>query len=331
MKASYRTICWLLVAALLAMAVSACRPSQPTGVPAPTVETPAAATTSTAAPTLTPTSAPITIVDDANTEITLEAEPERIVSLVPSMTEILFALGLGDRVVGVTTFCDYPEEAKSKEKVGSFAEIDLEKVVGLSPDLVLGGSLHSQAVAPALRERGLTVALLEATDVETTLAQIETIGKLTGRTPEAQALVADIRARLDRVAEKVARVERRPRVFWELDAMLYTGGRDSFVDGLITLAGGDNVGRRLQGEWPQFNLEALIEADPEVIVLADHAFGETAEQVRARPGWNVITAVKEGRIIEVEDINLVSRPGPRVGEAVEYIARQLHPDLFAGE
>jgi len=120
-------------------------------------------------------------------------------------------------------------------------------------------------------------------------------------------------------------------VFWELDAMLYTGGKDSFVDGLITLAGGDNVGRRLEGEWPQFNLEALIEADPEVIVLADHAFGETAEQVKARPGWSAITAVKENRLIEVEDINLVSRPGPRVGEAVEYIARALHPDLFAGQ
>lgn len=315
MKPSYRIVSWLLIATLLAGAIGGCA-AQPTPTPAPTA---------------TASAFPITITDDGNTEVTVKAEPQRIISMVPSITEILFALGLGDRVVGVTTFCDYPEEAKSKEKIGSFTEIDLEKVVGLSPDLVLGGSVHSQSVAPALRERGLTVALLEATDVETTLTQIETIGRLTGRTAEAQALVADIRARLDRVAEKVAKVERKPRVFWELDAMLYTGGKDSFVDGLITLAGGDNVGRRLEGEWPQFNLEALIEADPEVIVLADHAFGETAEQVKARPGWSAITAVKENRLIEVEDINLVSRPGPRVGEAVEYIARALHPDLFAGQ
>ncbi|MDI7277731.1 MAG: ABC transporter substrate-binding protein, partial [Anaerolineae bacterium] len=148
---------------------------------------------------------------------------------------------------------------------------------------------------------------------------------------EAQALVRGIRARLDGVAERIAQVDQRPRVFWELDAMLYSAGKDSFVDGLIALAGGDNVGRRLEGEWPQFNLEALIEADPEVIILADHAFGETADQVKARPGWSEITAVKNGRVIEVADINLVSRPGPRVGEAVEYIASVLHPDLFAAD
>ncbi|MDI7277732.1 MAG: helical backbone metal receptor, partial [Anaerolineae bacterium] len=158
--------CCLFVAFLLAAGLGACRPSAPATTPAPT----------------SPASGfPVSIVDDGKTEVTIEAEPQRIVSLVPSMTEILFALGLGDRVVGVTTFCDYPEEAKSKEKVGSFAEIDLEKVVGLSPNLVLASSLHAQAVAPALRERGMTVAVLEATDVETTLTQIETIGKLTGR------------------------------------------------------------------------------------------------------------------------------------------------------
>jgi len=270
----------------------------------------------------------VTFTDDAQTEVTLQAEPQRIVSLTPSHTEILYALGLGDRVVGVTTFCDYPEEAKSKEKVGTFAEIALEKVVGLEPDLVLATSLHTQAAAPALRERGLTVIVLEATNVESTLSQIVTIGRATGRSAEAQALVDDLRTRLDAVAAKVARADKKPRVFWELDPMLYSAGKDSFVDGLITLGGGDNVGTRLEGEWPQFNLEALIAADPEVIVLADHGFGETADTVKARPGWSGLAAVKNGRIIEVDDINLVSRPGPRVAEAVEYIAQQLHPDLF---
>jgi iron complex transport system substrate-binding protein len=312
MHHTYRLACaLLLVAAIAAFAGCAAPPT-----PVPATPTPASA------------AFPVTVVDDGKTEVTLQVEPQRIVSLTPSHTETLFALGLGDRVVGVTTFCDYPEEAKSKEKVGSFADIDLEKVVGLNPDLVLATSLHAQTVAPALRERGLTVAVLEATDIETTLEKIATIGKLTGRAQEAAALNEGIQARLDAVAAKISQATSRPRVYWELDAMLYSAGKDSFVDGLIDLAGGDNVGTRLAGEWPQFNLEALVEADPEVIVLADHDFGETAEKVQGRPGWSGMTAVKEGHLVEVEDINLVSRPGPRVAEAVEYIARELHPELF---
>ena len=323
MKTTYRTIATLLILALLVMGLGACN--------SPAPATPAAPTQPPPAPTATPESAfPVTIVDDGQTEVIIEAEPQRIVSLVPSMTETLFALGLGDRVVGVTTYCDYPEEAKSKEKIGEFATIDLEKVVSLNPDLVLATSLHYQDVAPALRERGLTVAVFEAQDVEGVLAQILTIGRMTGRLPEAQALVEDLQARLDAVAAKVAGAA-KPRVFWELDAMLYSAGRGSIIDDLITRAGGDNIGRRLEGEWPQFSLEALVEADPEVIVLADHGFGETAETVGARPGWGGITAVREGRIVEVEDINIVSRPGPRIAEAVEYIARELHPSLFPGD
>lgn len=320
MRHTQRLVCVLLLVAVVAAGLAGCGPS-PTPMP-------------TAGPeTATPESAafPITVIDDAGDEVAIAAEPQRIISLAPSFTEILFALGLGDRVVGVTTFCDYPEEAVAKEKIGSFADIDLEKVVGLDPDLVLASSLHAQAVAPALRERGLTVALYEATDIATTLAQIETFGALTGRAAEAAELKASIQAQLDEVAATLAKATGKPRVFWELDAMLYTAGEESFSDGLITLAGGDNIGTRLPGEWPQFNLEALIEADPEVIVLADHGFGEMAETVQARPGWGGITAVKDGRIIEVEDINLISRPGPRVGEAVEYLAREFHPELFAGE
>ncbi|HOQ99964.1 MAG TPA: cobalamin-binding protein [Anaerolineae bacterium] len=319
MKTMHRFACIALVAALAAAVLGACSPA-----PAPTQAAPtAAAVTATPAPA----AFPVTLTDDDKQQVTVKAEPQRIVSLVPSMTEILFALGLGDRVVGNTTFCDYPEAAKAVEKVGEFANIDLEKVVGLSPDLVLATSLHYQTVAPALRERGIVVAVYEASDVEGTLAQILTIGRLTGRSAEAEALVQELRGRLDAVAAKVAKMAQgaKPRVFWELDAMLYSAGKDSIIDDMITRAGGDNIGSHLAGEWPQFNMESLIAADPEVIFLADHDFGETADKVKARAGWSGITAVKQGRIIEVEDVNLISRPGPRVAEAVEYIAQQLHP------
>lgn len=324
MPRMYRTASMLLAVAILALSLSACAPTAPATAP-----TNAAPTAS--APTAAPASAfPVTIIDDQKVEVTLKAEPQRIISLAPSHTETLFALGLGERVVGVTTFCDYPEEAKSKEKVGEFATVDLEKIVSLNPDLVLAASLHSQSVVPALRERGLNVLILEATNVPTTLDKIMTTGKATGRTQEAEALVKGIQDKLDGVAAKIATASQKPRVFWELDAMLYTAGKDSFIDGLITLGGGDNIGARLDSEWPQLNLEALIANDPEVIVLADHgtAGGESAEKVLARPGWGELKAVKNGKIIEVEDVNLISRPGPRVGEAVEYVARALHPELF---
>lgn len=328
MNATHRTASLAVVLAMVAAALGACSPA-----PAPTRAVPTVAQV-TPAPTAvppTPTAAapafPVTITDDDKRTVTIAAEPKRIVSLVPSMTEVLFALGLGDRVVGNTTFCDYPEEAKSKEKVGEFAKIDLEKVVGLSPDLVLATSLHYQTVAPALRERGVTVAVFEATSVEGVLAQILTIGRLTGRTKEAEALVQSMRARLDAVAAKVVQAP-KPRVYWELDALLYSVGKGSIIDDMITRAGGDNIGRSLAGEWPQFNMEALVAADPEVIFLADHDFGETAAKVASRAGWSGITAVKQGRIVEIDDINLVSRPGPRIVEAVEYIAKALHPDRF---
>jgi len=332
MKTLHRTASLVLIAAMAAAVLVACSPAPAPTQAAPTTPATAAPTAlpaaqATIAPTATPAAFPVTITDDDKQTITLAAEPKRIVSLVPSMTEILFALGLGDRVVGDTTYCDYPEAAKTKEKVGEFAQIDLEKVVGLSPDLVLATSLHYQTVAPALRQRGVTVALFEAKDIEGVLAQIVTIGRLTGRTKEAEALTQEMRARLDAVAAKVAQAP-KPRVYWELDAMLYSAGKGSIVDDMITRAGGDNIGRSLSGEWPQFSMEALVAADPEVIFLADHDYGETASKVTSRAGWSGITAVKQGRIVEIDDINLVSRPGPRIVDAVEYVAKELHPDLF---
>ncbi|MGQ9684517.1 MAG: ABC transporter substrate-binding protein [Anaerolineae bacterium] len=321
MSVRHRALHLFLAVAVLALGIAACAP---TPTPVPTAAPPTAAPT-VVPPTATP--APVTFVDDSQAEIVLPAPPQRIVSLVPSITEILYALGAGDNVVGNTTYCDYPEAAKGVEKVGSFTEIDLEKVVGLAPDIVFGGSLHSQQTAPALRERGVQVALLEANSIEGTLDQISRIGQLIGREAEADALVKQLQGRLDAVSAKVSKAP-RPRVFWELDPTLYTAGKGSFVDDLITYAGGENIGRQMEGEWPQFSLETLIAADPEVIVLADHGFGETADTVKARPGWEGITAVKNGRIVEVEDINIVSRAGPRLVDAVEYIAKALHPDLF---
>jgi len=316
----YKIVRFLMIALVLLTVPTACGPTpepQPTDTPAPP-------------PTPTPELAafPLTITDDLSNEVTIEAEPQRIVSMAPNHTQILYALGLGDKVVGVTEYCNYPPEAQEKPKVGGFSNIDLEQVVGLDPDLVLGTSLHAQSVEPALVERGLKVVLINPETVEDVLEKIVLVGRVTGREGAAIALSSELRGRIEATMEKVQEAENKPRVYWELSNDLYTAGPGSFIDDLIVRAGGINIAADAKEQWPQLNLEALILADPEVIVLADHPYGETAEGVKARPGWADISAVKNERIVEVLDDDLVSQPGPRVAEALEFVAKALHPELF---
>jgi iron complex transport system substrate-binding protein len=316
----YKTYCALIIAVILLTVATACGPTpepQPTSTPAPP-------------PTLTPEPAafPLTITDDLGNEVTIEAEPQRIVSMAPNHTQILYTLGLGDKVVGVTEYCSYPPEAQEKPKVGGFSNIDLEQVVGLDPDLVLGTSIHAQSVGPALVERGLKVVLINPEAVDSVLEKIVLVGRVTGREEAATALADELRERIEMTMDKVQKAGNKPRVYWELSNDLYTAGPGSFIDDLITRAGGVNIAADAQEQWPQLNLEALILADPEVIVLADHPYGETAEGVKARPGWADISAVKNDRIVEVLDDDLVSQPGPRVAEALEFVAKALHPELF---
>jgi iron complex transport system substrate-binding protein len=281
----------------------------------------------TAEPTLVPTEEAITVEDDVGNAVTLDAVPERIISLAPAHTETLYALGLGDKVVGVTEYCNYPPQAVEKPKVGSFATIDLEQVVGLEPDLVLATTMHMAETVPALQERGIAVFVVDPQTVAQVLDAIDRIGRITDTQEAAEALVADRQARIDAVQEKVQDAP-RPRVFWELGAELYTVGPDTFIDDLITLAGGENAAADADNPWPQLSVEAIIVKDPDVIVLADHNYGQTAEMVKERPGWEDIRAVKEGYIIEIADDDIVSRPGPRIVEGLEFLARALHPDLF---
>ncbi len=280
------------------------------------------------APAPTPTPAAQTFTDDAGRVVALKSAPQRIVSLAPSNTEVLYALGLGARVVGVTQYCNYPPEAKEKPKVGGFAKIDLEKVVGLNPDLVLATNIHAKTVVPELEKRGLVAVVVEPKNVDDVLAKITFIGKLTGASENAAKLTAQLKGRIDAVTTKVATVKDKPRVFYEIDKSLYTPGPGSFIDDLLTKAGGVNIAADAKSSYAQLSPEVIIAKDPEVILLGDMLFGETPESVKARPGWTNITAVKTGRIVPIPNEDVVARPGPRVVEGLEMIARALHPDLF---
>lgn len=279
-------------------------------------------------PSATPASAfPVTVQDGVGNQVTLETEPDRIVSLAPSHTEILYALGLGDKVVGVTEYCNYPPEAAEKTKVGAFDAIDLEQVVGLEPDLVLATTMHMAEAVPALQELGITVFVIDPQTVSHVLRAISAIGHITGEDEAAEALVSDMQARVDAVRDTIDGAT-RPTVFWELGAELFTAGPGSFIDDLIRMAGGENVASDADTPWPQMSVEAILLANPDVIVLADHNYGQTAEMVAERPGWGDLRAVQEGSIVEITNDDIVSRPGPRIVDGLEFLARAFHPDLF---
>ncbi len=286
----------------------------------------------TAAPTQpAPAAFPVTVTDDAGRMVTIKAEPQRIVSLAPSNTEILFALGLGQRVVGVDDFSDYPPEAASIEKVGGL-EPNKEKIVSLAPDLILavGGSPAQIEKAVALEKLGLAVLVLDPANVEGVIKNIELVGQATGQSNTAGKLAAELRARVKAVADKTANAP-KPKVFFELDATdptkPFAPGPGSFIDGMITLAGGANIAANAQMQWVQLSAEEIIAQNPDVIVLSDAEFGVSPESVKARPGWDVIAAVKNGAVYPI-GANAVSRPGPRIVDGLEELARLIHPELF---
>jgi len=279
-----------------------------------------------ASPSASPAAFPVTVSDFQGRSVAIAARPVRIVSIGPSNTEFLFALGGGDRVVGVDDFSDEPAAAKTKDKVGG-VKVNLEKVASLRPDLVVStkfsdGTIEKlQTIAPAV----LVVDPQTAADVGKTAILL---GNAIGA--NGDKLAADIEARLSAVRGKTATTT-KPRVFHEIDASdpakPFTVGPGSFVDDLITIAGGTNAAARAGSAYPQLSLEEIVRIDPETIVLADADYGVTAEQVAARPGWSAISAVKNKRIFSIAS-SLVSRPGPRLAEGAEAYAKLLHPELY---
>ena len=211
--------------------------------------------------------------------------------------------------------------------MGSFSDVDAEKVVELAPDLILASNIHLDEVVPALEKLDLTVVVIDPPDVPAVLEGIKLVGRIASQEQEAGTLTADMQKRIDAVTKAVEGRE-KPRVFWELSNDLWTAGPGSFVHDLIVRAGGENIAAEADSSWAQLNAEAIVAADPGVIFLADHPGGETTETVAARPGWEEISAVVNTHIVEIEDINIFSHPGPRVADALEMVAQALHPDAF---
>ena len=275
----------------------------------------------------------MTFTDGLGREVKLDLPAQRVVSLAPSNTEILFALGVGPQVVGRDELSDYPKEVKAVPSVGgSMGDFSEEAILALKPDLVLASELNSPDLVASLEKLGLTVySLSNPKTFEGLYKNLEIVAQLTGHEKEAAELNKSLKARVTAVDEKVKSLSSRPVVFFELDATdplaPWTAGPGTFVDQLIVRAGGINIGSKLEGDWAQISSENLVVANPQIILLGDALYGITVESVKARPGWEVISAVKNNAIHPFNP-DLATRPGPRLVDALEQMAKLLHPELY---
>jgi iron complex transport system substrate-binding protein len=291
--------------------------------------TPAAPTfPSAAAPSAAATAAfPVTVNDFQDRAVTVPKRPERIVSIGPSITEFLFALGAGPRVVGADDFSDEPAAAMTLEKVGGI-KVNFEKVVALRPDLVLSVKF-SDGTIEKLTSAGLLVLVVDPQTAGDVARTATLLGRAVGA--EGEALGRDIQKKVDDVRAKTVAATTKPRVYHEIDASdptkIFTVGPGSYINDLIVIAGGANIAAKAATAYPQLSAEEILRADPEVIVLAGDSYSAKPEDVAARAGWSAITAVKNKRFGTIAP-NLINRPGPRVGEAAEAYARIVHPELY---
>lgn len=280
-----------------------------------------------------PNPTPLEFTDGLERVVKLEGPAQRIVSMAPSNTENLFAIGAGDQVVGRDEFSDFPTEASSIPSVGGgFGDYNYEAIVNLQPDLVIAAEINTPDQVKALEDLEITVFYLKnPTSLDDMYANLVTIALLTGHEVEANNLIESLRTRVSAVEEKLGEVSDRPKVFYELDATdpnaPYTAAAGTFIDALISQAGGENIASDLGGQYVPISAEELLLRNPEIILLGDAAYGITPEMVSARPGWEAIDAVKNQRIYEFDD-DLVSRPGPRLVDGLEALALLFHPEVF---
>lgn len=278
---------------------------------------------------------PMEITDQAGRAVKIERIPKTIVSLAPSNTEIVYALGLEDKLVGVTEYCDFPEAAQQKPKIGGFSDVDIERVVAIAPDLILATSMHLNEVTPALERLGFTVLTLDPQTIDQVLDAVVLIGLATGKDELAFHVESILKRRIEAVTSRTDGLSdaQRPKVFYILwHDPLMTVTSKTLIHELITQAGGLNIAADLEGEYPTIDLEAVLMADPEVIVVGSgHGTGEDAPYQFAltEPRLAKVAARLNGRVYEI-DSDLTSRPCPRIVTGLETMAKLIHPELFEG-
>lgn len=269
------------------------------------------------------TTYPYTVTDDLGESLTLSAEPGRIVTMIPSHTEVLCAIDACDKLVGVDQYSNFPKAVSALPKLGSAFSPNLEAIIALEPDLVLAD--ESSEVAASLRRAGIPVYAGTAQTYEETFEKFEILGELVNRETEAALLSGEIEGAIGAIAERAESLT-PTRFYYEIDATPYSVGPNSFIGMLLTLAGGENIVGEDLGDFPQLEPEFIVAADPEVIIVSERDVAD----LPGRPGWASISAVENDRVIPTDQPldDAISRPGPRLVEAVRFFARALHPEVF---
>lgn len=330
----------IVIVGLLAACGRGAAPSTETpGAQTPDTQTPATQTPDTQTPdTQTPAAPqtgdvgfPVTVTGDDGVAVTVEKRPERIISIAPSNTEILFAVGAGDQVVGIDTFSDYPEAALALPRVGGVTDPDFEMMASLQPDLALsiGGT---DAIVEKLRELGVPVLVLQPETMDGLYDTIRRAGLVTGHAEEAERVITDMQTRVAAVTAKTEALsdDERPGVFYVMwPDPLMTAGPGSFIDDLITLAGGRNIAGDAPIAFPEFSHEQVISRNPDVILVPGPWQAEEADRIKGGeyPGWTGLNAVVNDNVHVVTE-DRVTRPGPRLIDGLEEFARIFHPELF---
>jgi len=265
--------------------------------------------------------------DGLGRTVAVAPDPQRIISLAPNITEALFALGLGDRVVGVTTYCDFPAEARAKEKIGDTIHPDLEHLVALKPDLVvISTASQLENLTRRLDELKIPVYVTDPRTVEGVVASIRNLGEVTGATGRAAQITTEMEQRINEVRRRAEGLP-KPRVFYVLQTgPLITAGRDTFINDLINLAGGRSISAEETAAYPQFSRETAVARAPEVIIAPESHGSELVSEADLRREFATTPAVRQNRLVRINP-DLVDRPGPRIVEGLEQLARALHPEL----
>ena len=276
-----------------------------------------------------------TIKDDLDFPFVINSPPQRIISLAPNITEILFDLDLGEKVVGVTRYCDFPEKALKKEKIGGMIDLNLEKIIALKPDLIIGFRGNPLRTIERLRSLHLPLFVLEmGTNLETVFIIIEKIGTITQKEEKAEIIVESMKKRYNETQAALRDVQHEPRVFLSIHGTgLWTCGKGSFLNDLVGKARGVNIAGNIPRKWLHYNREQLIHDNPEVIITlskSQREFSKVKEWIKNEAHLKRIKAVETDRIYFL-DQNLATRPGPRLIDALEELAQILHPQFFKEE
>lgn len=271
---------------------------------------------------------PLTVVDSAGRSVTFDQMPERLVSSVPSNTEIIYALGKGEQLVGVSVYCNYPEEALSVNKIGDYNGPNLELIIDAKPDVFFAAWL-SDEVLTQLEGAGIPVLLINPGNIEETYKSIKDIGDVIGSSDEAKLLIDAMRAKQENIIQ-IAKGYQPKTVFYEIwHDPLMTVGPGSFINELITMANGVNIAQDAESAYPEYSLELLISKNPQVYMTSDDGF-KTPEDIFGRPGYENIEAIKTGQVFLLHP-DITSRPGPRIIDGLEMIAMAVHPEAFEGK